>query len=88
GTSRTANETMAGAATVTIAEVEEIAELGELDPECVVTPGVYVDRVVVRPKDLTEQEIAGGEKKEDDPRVEESYRKFMETWKGKPGKEG
>jgi len=88
GTSRTANETMAGAATVTIAEVEEIVELGELDPECIVTPGVYVDRVVVRPKDLTEQEIEGGEKKEDDPRVEESYRKFMETWKGKPGKEG
>ncbi len=49
GTSRTFNATMAGASTVTVAEVDEIVELGELDPECVVTPGLYVDRVVVRP---------------------------------------
>src|SRR3972149_5722429 len=53
GTSRTFNATMAGASTVTIAEVDEVVELGALDPECVVTPGLYVDRVVVRP--------AGGE---------------------------
>ena len=51
GTSRTFNPTMAGAATVTIAEVDEIVELGELDPEAIVTPGVYVDRVVARPKE-------------------------------------
>ena len=50
GTSRTFNPTMAGAARVTIAEVDEIVELGELDPEAIVTPGVYIDRVVVRPK--------------------------------------
>ena len=49
GTSRTFNATMAGASTVTIAEVDEVVELGDLDPECVVTPGLYVDRVVVRP---------------------------------------
>jgi len=48
GTSRTLNATMAGASTVTIAEVDEIVELGALDPEAVVTPGVYVDRVVAR----------------------------------------
>jgi 3-oxoadipate CoA-transferase alpha subunit len=48
GTSRTFNATMAGAATITIAEVAEVVELGELDPEAVVTPGVYVDRVVTR----------------------------------------
>jgi 3-oxoadipate CoA-transferase alpha subunit len=42
---------MAGAAEVTIAEVDEIVELGELDPEAIVTPGIYVDRVVVRPKE-------------------------------------
>jgi 3-oxoadipate CoA-transferase alpha subunit len=48
GTSRTFNATMAGAANVTIAEVDEIVELGELDPEVIVTPGLYVDRVVVR----------------------------------------
>lgn len=51
GTSRTFNPTMAGAATVTIAEVDEIVPLGELDPEIVVTPGIYVDRVIARPLD-------------------------------------
>lgn len=51
GTSRTFNAVMAGAARVTIAEVDEVVELGELDPEAIVTPGVYVQRVVVRPKE-------------------------------------
>lgn len=51
GTSRTFNPVMAGASTVTVAEVDEVVELGELDPECIVTPGVYVNRVVVRPKE-------------------------------------
>ena len=45
----TFNATMAGAARVTIAEVDEIVPLGELTPEQIVTPGVYVQRVVVRP---------------------------------------
>lgn len=48
GTSRTFNATMAGAARVTIAEVDEVVELGALDPEAIITPGVYVTRVVVR----------------------------------------
>jgi 3-oxoacid CoA-transferase A subunit len=51
GSSRTFNAVMAGASTVTVAEVDEVVELGELDPECIVTPGVYVQRVVVRPKE-------------------------------------
>jgi len=51
GTARTFNPVMAGASRVTIAEVDEVVELGELDPEAVVTPGVYVQRVVVRPKE-------------------------------------
>ena len=55
GSSRTFNATMAGAATVTIAEVDEVVELGELDPEVIVTPNIYVDRVVVRPKDEVEK---------------------------------
>ena len=38
--------TMAAAATLTIVQVREFVELGDLDPECVVTPGVFVDRVV------------------------------------------
>jgi 3-oxoacid CoA-transferase A subunit len=50
GTSRTFNATMAGAAKVTIAEVDEVVEVGELDPESVVTPALYVDRVAVRPE--------------------------------------
>lgn len=48
GTSRTFNATMAGAATITIAEVAEVVELGELGPETIVTPGIYVDRIVTR----------------------------------------
>ena len=45
-TARNFNPVMATAARCTIAQVEHIAEPGEIDPECVVTPGVYVDRVV------------------------------------------
>jgi len=37
---------MAMAADITIAQVREIRELGEIDPELVVTPGIFVDRVV------------------------------------------
>ena len=37
---------MAMAAKITIAEVKEVVELGTLDPEAVVTPGIFVDRVV------------------------------------------
>jgi len=45
-TARNFNPMMATAATVTIAEVEEIVEIGELDPDFVHTPGIYVDMVV------------------------------------------
>lgn len=48
GTSRTFNATMAGAATTTIAEVGEIVKLGDINPETVVTPGLYVNRIVTR----------------------------------------
>ena len=37
---------MAMAATLTIAEVDEVVEVGALDPEEIVTPGVFVDRIV------------------------------------------
>lgn len=47
--SRNFNEVMATAATVTIAEVEEIVEPGQLDPESIVTPAAYVDRIVQAP---------------------------------------
>jgi 3-oxoadipate CoA-transferase, alpha subunit len=38
--------TMATAAALTIVQVRRLVELGDLDPECVVTPGIFVDRVV------------------------------------------
>ena len=42
--------TMAMAATTTIAEVAEVVPLGSLDPEVIVTPGIFVQRVIeVRP---------------------------------------
>ena len=46
-TARNFNPAMATAANVTIAEVEELVEPGELDPDQIVTPGIYVKRVVV-----------------------------------------
>lgn len=45
-TARNFNPMMATAAKVTIAEVEEIVEIGELDPDFIHTPGIYVDMVV------------------------------------------
>ena len=45
-TARNFNPVMSTAAEVTIAEVEEIVEVGALDPEAVVTPAIFVDRVV------------------------------------------
>jgi 3-oxoacid CoA-transferase A subunit len=51
GTGRGFNATMAGAATVTIAEVDEVVELGEIDSEAVAIPAIYVNRVVVRPRE-------------------------------------
>lgn len=45
-TSRNFNPMMATAATLTIAQVDRVVEVGALDPEAVVTPGIYVDRVV------------------------------------------
>ncbi|HLY59779.1 MAG TPA: CoA transferase subunit A [Terriglobia bacterium] len=44
-TARNFNPVMATAAKVTIAEVEELVELGSLDPNNVVTPGIYVKRI-------------------------------------------
>lgn len=46
-TARNFNPVMATAAKVTVAEVEEIVELGALDADGIHTPGIYVDRVVM-----------------------------------------
>jgi 3-oxoacid CoA-transferase subunit A len=45
-TARNFNPMMATAGKVTIAEVEEIVEAGELDPDHIHTPGIYVQRLV------------------------------------------
>jgi 3-oxoacid CoA-transferase subunit A len=37
---------MAAAARVTIAEVEELVDAGDLDPDHIVTPGIYVKRIL------------------------------------------
>ena len=41
--------TMAAAATLTVVQVRTLVDLGAIDPECVVTPGIFVDRVVEVP---------------------------------------
>lgn len=46
-TARNFNPAVAMAGKICIAEVEEIVALGELDPDCVHTPGIYVDRIVL-----------------------------------------
>ncbi|ABQ71511.1 3-oxoacid CoA-transferase, A subunit (plasmid) [Rhizorhabdus wittichii RW1] len=46
-TARNFNPNMATAAKVTVVEVEEIVEPGTFDPDCIHTPGIYVDRIVV-----------------------------------------
>ena len=45
---RNFNPLMAMAGGITIAEVDEIVDLGQLDPECIVTPGIFVQHVVKR----------------------------------------
>ncbi len=45
-TSRNFNPVMATAATLTVAQVDRIVEVGDLDPESIVTPALYTDRVV------------------------------------------
>jgi 3-oxoacid CoA-transferase subunit A len=45
-TARNFNPNMATAGRITVAEVEEIVPEGTFDPDCVHTPGIYVDRIV------------------------------------------
>ena len=45
-TARNFNPVMATAAKTTVVEVEELVEVGEFDPDCVHTPGIYVHRIV------------------------------------------
>jgi 3-oxoacid CoA-transferase subunit A len=45
-TARNFNPLMAAAAKITIAEVEELVDPGQIDPDQVMTPGVYVQRII------------------------------------------
>jgi len=56
-TARNFNPLMAMAAKVTIVQVAEVVEPGELDPESIVTPGIFVDRVVAIANPAHESEL-------------------------------
>ncbi len=45
-TARNFNPMMATAGKVTVAEVEEVVPVGALDPDCIHTPGIYVQRMI------------------------------------------
>jgi 3-oxoacid CoA-transferase subunit A len=45
-TARNFNPMVASCGKTTVAEVEEIVAIGDLDPEAIHTPGIYVDRIV------------------------------------------
>ena len=44
-TTRNFSTSMARAGNITIAEVEQVVEPGELDPDCIHVPGIYVHRI-------------------------------------------
>ncbi len=46
GSQRNCNPIMAMASATTIVEVDELVDVGQLDPELVITPGIYVHRIV------------------------------------------
>ena len=52
-TARNFGPVMAAAAKVSVASVHEVVALGEMDPEAVVTPGLYVQRIVLIPRQST-----------------------------------
>ncbi len=60
-TARNFNPVMATAATTTVVEVEEMVEVGEIDPDCVHTPGIYVQRIVQKHDQREAHREADGE---------------------------
>ncbi|CAG9211465.1 acetyl-CoA:acetoacetyl-CoA transferase subunit alpha [Paraburkholderia tropica] len=58
-TARNFGPIMASAAKVAIAQVSEVVELGQLDPENIVTPGIFVQRVVEVPQAAHQAQQAG-----------------------------
>ncbi|ACO47572.1 3-oxoacid CoA-transferase [Deinococcus deserti] len=80
------NRAMATAADLVIAEVEEIVEVGELDPEHVHTPGLYVDYLVqahLTLEDLgSSADVKGGAKRTDETRMHMARRALRELHPG------
>jgi 3-oxoadipate CoA-transferase, alpha subunit len=56
-TARNFGPVMATAAALTIAEVQRVVEIGQIDPEVVVTPGIFVDRILDLSRDDPAQEV-------------------------------
>ena len=69
-TSRNFNPMIATCGSLTVAEVEELVEVGELDPDHVHTPGIYVDRIIQGEryeKRIEFRTVAGAVGKKDSP---------------------
>lgn len=68
-TARNFGPVMATAAATTVAQVDEFVELGDLDPESIVTPGIFVNRVVAvgERRWLRDGEFVGGVDLEGNP---------------------
>ncbi|HJQ89968.1 MAG TPA: 3-oxoacid CoA-transferase subunit A [Propionibacteriaceae bacterium] len=58
-TARNFGPVMATAAALTIAEVHRVVEIGQIDPEVVVTPGIFVDRILDLGRDDAAKEVRG-----------------------------
>jgi 3-oxoadipate CoA-transferase, alpha subunit len=58
-TARNFGPVMATAAALTIVQVDDVVEPGQLDPEAVVTPGIFVDRIVACPAGAESPEAEG-----------------------------
>ena len=56
-TARNFSPVMATAATTTVVQVRQIVEPGDLDPESVITPSIFVDRIVTVSHPLVESEL-------------------------------
>jgi 3-oxoacid CoA-transferase len=73
-TSRNFNPMVAACGKVTVAEVEELVETGELDPDQIHTPGIYVDRIIEGhhyEKRIEFRTVAGGSASKKDSPIRE-----------------
>ena len=79
------NRAMATAADIVVAEVQEVVEVGKIDPNDIHTPGNFVDYLVVRKlaaEDLGTSASVGSSKKVDESRMYMAKRAFQELNKG------